>query len=968
MLIECKTTDSSDSEFDKAWEKTKLDGGQLFNYFNTYRQAEFLCLYTADFEEDELRSIYYYIQMNDIDDIIGGKKDLLTFEKVRLDQGPIEDYFSVWSNTYAYQYYTSGIFEEEFPPLCIGLRKFKFDDLKEIGISEIDKKYHQFAETLRRYNVASHENAFDKLINLFLVKVVDEEQNPEDLQFPWKGNARDNFYDFIDRLQYLYKIGMREFLSEEVTYVDEKSIDEAFHLLKYDPDETKRTIKEYFRELKFFSNSDFGFLDVHNEQLFRQNATILRDMVIMLQDIKLKDNKQQQFLGNLFELFLDQGVKQNEGQFFTPTPITRFMVSALPLQEIIGNGKSIPDVIDYACGAGHFLTEFARQIKPIVQSNKKTNISDYYNHIYGIEKEYRLHKVSKVSSFMYGQKGINIIYADALAENEKIKNNSFSVIIANPPFSVPGFLTTLSNEDKVRYELFKHTESAELSKMGDIEVFFVERASQLLCKGGVAAIILPSTVLTDKSNLYAKCRELIMTDFEIISIVELEKNTFMQTKSTSVSIWFLRKRQDKPSLLKHCTNRVNDWFSLDFSKDEKYQDHQLLMEYCNSIELSYDIFHSLMSSNLSEEALNSDWYFDYFDSIKEEGGYNRILNKKITTKFTETDRQNQLDLYVLNRIREVEKAKLTTYLIASNNKRPILIVKSPSKDNEMKTFLGYTWSKQKNKEGMDVIDSKKNDVNEIKTVLYNPKDLYSTNVEKINSLIRLHFNNLEFEIPSILQKYASKVELKEMLDLNNNTSFFRTLKTGVSEKVEFESSKYPLVKLSKVVKLNPKKMEISEVPDDTLVSFVEMSSLGLGLIESKTDKKIQDVRKGSSYTYFAEEDLIIAKITPCMENGKCAIARGLTNKIAFGSSELHVLRCSEHISNEYLFLLLNNDYVREIATKNFTGKSGHRRVPESFYKDLYIPLPESLEEQLNIVNKCKAYKGNKWNLLLELIK
>lgn len=231
---------------------------------------------------------------------------------------------------------------------------------------------------------------------------------------------------------------------------------------------------EYFKQLKFYSNNAFAFLDVHNENLFLQNAVILREVVQMLQDIKLKNEEEQhQFLGDLFEGFLDQGVKQSEGQFFTPLPIVKFLISSLPLEQII-NQETAPKVIDYACGAGHFLTEYAVQIRNLVDKNM---LKDHYQNIYGIEKEYRLSKVAKVSAFMYGQDQINIIYADALAQNKKIKDNTFSVLIANPPYSVKGFLSTLSLEDKQRFELYDNLNEDSFNA---IETFFIEKAKQLL--------------------------------------------------------------------------------------------------------------------------------------------------------------------------------------------------------------------------------------------------------------------------------------------------------------------------------------------------------------------------------------------------------------------------------------------------------------------------------------------------------
>lgn len=520
LLIECKTEDGKeDDEFQKAWRKTLLDGDQLFNYYNTYRQAQYLALYASDFVDGEPRCDYRLITMTDNNDYLESNPHLVSYTKVSHDNGTRDDFFRVWCDTYGKDFSTNGAFEvEEVPAFGIKKKKLTFDALDDVEEDDIQKKYHQFAQILRQYNVASHENAFDKLVNLFLVKVVDESQNKNDLQFLWKGAAYDDYYSFQDRLQRMYHIGMRDYLGEQVTYVDNESIDNAFRLQRNDPDAIKKQIVEYFRELKFYSNSDFGFLDVHNKELFFQNAVILKAMVEMLQNIKLKTDVQNQFLGDLFENFLDQGVKQNEGQYFTPTPITRFMVSSLPLEELIKGNMEIPKAIDYACGAGHFLNEYASQIREFVIRYKgKEQLSDYYKNIYGIEKEYRLSKVSKVSSIMYGQDGIQIVYGDGLVHHDKIEEGGFKVLVANPPYSVTGFLKTLSKEERNAYALGREIKDKAVESCNYIESFFIERAKQLLAPEGIAAIILPYTVLTGADSMYKKTREILLQSFDILN-------------------------------------------------------------------------------------------------------------------------------------------------------------------------------------------------------------------------------------------------------------------------------------------------------------------------------------------------------------------------------------------------------------------------------------------------------------------
>lgn len=117
-------------------------------------------------------------------------------------------------------------------------------------------------------------------------------------------------------------------------------------------------------------NNEFTFKDVHNEELFYQNGKILVEMVQLFEKYRIVYPSKHQFLGDLFEQLLNKGFKQNEGQFFTPIPITRFIWDSLPVDRMVKSdrGNVYPKVIDYACGAGHFLTEAIEAINYFVQS------------------------------------------------------------------------------------------------------------------------------------------------------------------------------------------------------------------------------------------------------------------------------------------------------------------------------------------------------------------------------------------------------------------------------------------------------------------------------------------------------------------------------------------------------------------------------------------------------------------------
>jgi type I restriction enzyme S subunit len=133
--------------------------------------------------------------------------------------------------------------------------------------------------------------------------------------------------------------------------------------------------------------------------------------------------------------------------------------------------------------------------------------------------------------------------------------------------------------------------------------------------------------------------------------------------------------------------------------------------------------------------------------------------------------------------------------------------------------------------------------------------------------------------------------------------------------------------------------------DDAFCSFVPMEYVEelFGTIRQKDTRRVGEVKKG--YTFFRENDVLFAKITPCMENGKCAVARNLTNGIAFGSTEYHVIRAGNDIVPAWIFYFLRQEKVRQDAKQWFRGTAGQQRVPADFLEQLGIYLPPLSEQQ-----------------------
>ena len=193
--------------------------------------------------------------------------------------------------------------------------------------------------------------------------------------------------------------------------------------------------------------------------------------------------------------------------------------------------------------------------------------------------------------------------------------------------------------------------------------------------------------------------------------------------------------------------------------------------------------------------------------------------------------------------------------------------------------------------------------------------------------------NIVSKLNKISSLINSKMEQLELLDELIKSQFVEMFgDVGKNDK------NWEYTTLGKKCLFNPKKSELKNMNENFEVSFVPMLSVSEnGNIDTNIIKKYDDVKKG--FTYFAENDVLFAKITPCMENGKGAVAVGLKNKIGFGSTEFHVLRPKENINSVWLYTLTAMKSFRIEAERKMTGSAGQKRVPISFFKNYNLGLP-----------------------------
>ena len=211
---------------------------------------------------------------------------------------------------------------------------------------------------------------------------------------------------------------------------------------------------------------------------------------------------------------------------------------------------------------------------------------------------------------------------------------------------------------------------------------------------------------------------------------------------------------------------------------------------------------------------------------------------------------------------------------------------------------------------------------------------------------------------------ANKINISQAVGNRYDVSFY-------NERFDFISNSYPSYELGQILFVNPA-VSYKHIADDDLISFVPMEAIDEqnGIIALRKTILYSNIK---GYTKFQEGDLLWAKITPCMQNGKSAIARNLVNGAGCGSTEFYVLRPkSDKVLIEYIHYILRDNRVLESARNSFGGSAGQQRVSSSYLKSIKIPLPP-IEIQQQIVDiyttaqKAKQAKEEQANTLLDSI-
>lgn len=227
------------------------------------------------------------------------------------------------------------------------------------------------------------------------------------------------------------------------------------------------------------------------------------------------------------------------------------------------------------------------------------------------------------------------------------------------------------------------------------------------------------------------------------------------------------------------------------------------------------------------------------------------------------------------------------------------------------------------------------------------------------NFIRLgNLENYPINLPPLEEQGRIVEKIEELFsDIDNGIKDLKTAQAQIKQyrqsvlKSAFEgklykTSEWKEVKLEDVCQINPK-TEIKDMKDDDIVSFLPMTSVRAEC-NYYTEENVLYSKVKKGYTKFKNGDVLFAKITPCMENGKVCIVDNLIQDIGFGSTEFHILRCLNNIIPKYVYYVVIQQCFRKKAKKNMVGAVGQQRVPADFMKNFDILLP-SLPEQQQIV-------------------
>ncbi len=673
-------------------------------------------------------------------------------------------------------------------------------------------------------------------------------------------------------------------------------------------------------------------------------------------------------LGDAFEYLLSVlGSQGDAGQFRTPRHIIDFIVA-------IVDPKKTDTVLDPACGtAGFLISSYKHILKANTdQHGHSTLTPDERARLAANFKGYDISpdmvRLSLVNMYLHGFADPHIFEYDTLTSQERW-NEYADVILANPPFMSP------------KGGIKPHNRFSVQSKRS--EVLFVDYIAEHLTPSGRAGIIVPEGIIFQSQTAYKQLRKMLVEEY-LVAVVSLPAGVFNPYSGVKTSILILDKALAKQ------TDRIAffkieyDGFNLGaqrrpIDKNDLPQARAEISEYLRRLRAreSLDDFQPTLGLVVPKEKIaeNEDYNLSgerYRASVAsnhafplvslgdtslfrvESGGTPKsdveeywgggipwatlvdlpasdFISQITTTQRTISEkglRESSAKLLPANSVvvstrATIGRIAINRVPIATNQGFKNVVIEDGQR--AVPEYVALALSK-----------------------LVPTMQAWATG-GTFAELSKSKFCELQIPLPPLEVQKEIVAEIEGYQKVIDGA---RAVLDNYRPHIPIHPD-WPMVELGEVAKINPKKSEVDGLPGDTVVSFVPMAALGEHSMtfEPKESKLLSEV--GASYTYFRENDVLLAKVTPCFENGKAGIARNLSNGIGFGSSEFFVIRCSEKVMPEWVYFAIANPTFRATAAEKMTGTGGLQRVPRSVLEEHAIPLPP-LETQRAIVAEIEA--------------
>ena len=673
-------------------------------------------------------------------------------------------------------------------------------------------------------------------------------------------------------------------------------------------------------------------------------------------------------LGDAYEYLLQvMGAQGDAGQFRTPRHIIDFIVAAV-------NPQKGERILDPACGTAGFLISAYKHIladnmldDSIVPGSALTPEERKHltEQFVGYDIAPEMVRISRVNMYLHQFPQPTIHEYDTLTSEERWQER-FDVIMANPPFMSP------------KGGIRPHGHFAVQANRS--EVLFVDYITEHLLSGGRAGVIVPEGIIFQSTNAYKALRKMLVDEGFLYAVVSLPQGVFNPYAGVKTSILLLDRAlaKQRDDILFVTVER--DGYDLGAQRAKIDQDDLpaalaavkafqqevfknedfTLAETVEKTRIGDDGDYNLASGRYREviDYGKIKWPMVKLGEIAEYiNGYSfspddwEKTGKKIIRIQNLTKTNNQFNYTTRNDIPEKYQVKNGDLLISWSASIGFYIW------NQGDSYL--------NQHIFKVLPSKKI----LKKYLYYlKKEIVRIINSKVHGNTMRHitkgrFESIKIPLPPLVVQEEIVAEIERYQKVIDGA---RMVVENWRPNIEVDPD-WPLVMLGDITKFMPSKNEVKTIDQNTPVSFVPMSRLNEHqMFFSSDEKKLKDLY--SSYVYFRDGDVLLARVTPCFENGKSAIARNLINGVGFGSSELFIFRpIKKCVLSEWVYFFISSDRFINSGKKNMIGTSGLQRLSKNFAIEYKIPLPSlKIQKQIieEIIKEKKTVDTNK-NLITQ---